>query len=40
MANGDGDGDDNEQQAEAAIDAAESGRGSYNEWEFHREYCV
>ena len=40
MDHGDSDGDgDDEQQAEATIDAAESGRGSYYDWGFHRDYC-
>jgi len=39
--NGDDDGDDDdEQRAEATIDAAESRRGSYYDWGFHRDYCV
>jgi hypothetical protein len=33
------DGDD-EQRTEATIDAAESRRGSYYDWGFHRDYCV
>ena len=39
MADGDGDGD-GDQRAEATIDTAESRRGSYYDWGFHRDYCV
>jgi len=29
-----------EQQVEATIDTTELGRGSYNDWRLHRDYCI